>query len=544
MQKEKLHEKLATLPSHTLSERQLYDLEMILSGGFSPLTGFIGEEDYHSVLEDSRLADKTLWPVPITLDTDAEYEVGQEIVLIDSYKLPLAILKISSVYEPDIKKESLSVYGTLDIKHPGVLYLFNHTKKYYIGGEVTKVQDREHFDFTDIRRNPDQLKSHLKEKTEKPIIAFQTRNPIHRAHFELIKRSAEKVGAHILIHPVVGPTKEGDIDYRTRVRGYKRLVERQSEKDTTLSLLPLAMRMAGPREALWHAIIRKNYGATHFIIGRDHAGPGNDSSGKPFYGPYDAQRFVQKHGEEIGIVPVVSEELVYIKESDSYKELKDVLPHETVLSISGTQFRELIRHGKEVPSWFAFKEVIDEIKKANLNKGVAVLFTGLSGAGKSTLARHVKAKVEDLLEKPVSFFDGDIIRSHLTEGLGFSKEDRIKNVARVGFVASEIVKNGGIVLASLVSPYHEAREKFKEQVEVYGTYIEVYVHAPENVLSDRDVKGYYKKQKLGLMKGLTGVDDVYEVPKKPTLSIETSGRETLSDAVDAVVDEIKKVLAK
>jgi len=542
MQKEKLHEKLATLPSHTLSERQLYDLEMILSGGFNPLAGFTDEKDYHSILENSRLRDTTLWPIPITLDTDTEYKVGEELVLVDSYKLPLAILKISSIYEPDIKKESLSVYGTLDLKHPGVSHLFNHTKKYYLGGEVSKVQDREHFDFTDIRKTPNQLKKELKEKTK--IIAFQTRNPIHRAHFELIKRSAEKVGAHILIHPVVGPTKEGDIDYRTRVRGYKKLVEKQAEENTTLSLLPLAMRMAGPKEALWHAIIRKNYGATHFIIGRDHAGPGNDSNGKPFYGPYDAQKFVQAHGEEIGIVPVVSEELVYIKESDSYKELKDVLPNETVLSISGTQFRELIRQGKEVPSWFAFKEVIDEIKKANQNKGVAVLFTGLSGAGKSTLARHVKAKIEEQLEKPVSFFDGDVVRSHLTEGLGFSKEDRIKNVARVGFVASEIVKNGGIVLASLVSPYHEARKKFKEQVEVYGAYIEVYVHAPESVLSDRDVKGYYKKQKLGLMKGLTGIDDVYEVPKSPTLSIETSGRETITAAVNAVIGEIEKALVK
>lgn len=544
MNKEKLHDKLATLPNHTLSERQLYDLEMILSGGFSPLTGFIDQKDYHSILESSRLADKTLWPIPITLDTNTEYPVGQELVLVDSYKLPLAILKISSIFEPDIKKESLSVYGTLDAKHPGVAYLFNQTKKYYIGGKVIKAGKREHFDFTDIRRAPNELKSYLKKKVsgKKPVIAFQTRNPIHRAHFELIRRSAEKVGAHVLIHPVVGPTKEGDIDYRTRVRGYKKLVERQDQKNTTLSLLPLAMRMAGPKEALWHAIIRKNYGATHFIIGRDHAGPGNDSSGKAFYGPYDAQKLVQHHKEEIGIVPVVSEELVYIKESNSYKELKEVQPGETVLSISGTQFRELIRQRKEVPSWFAFKEVIDEIKKANLKRGVAVLFTGLSGAGKSTLARHVKSKIEDLLEKPVSFFDGDIIRSHLTEGLGFSKEDRIKNVTRVGFVASEIVKNGGIVLASLVSPYNEAREKFKEQVEVYGTYIEVYVHAPESILSSRDTKGYYRKQKLGLMKGLTGIDDVYEVPQKPNLMIETSGRKTLAKAVAAVIEEIRKAL--
>ncbi|MEI8062133.1 MAG: bifunctional sulfate adenylyltransferase/adenylylsulfate kinase [bacterium] len=544
-EKIKLHEKLATLPSHTLSERQLYDLEMILSGGFSPLKGFVGKEDYHSILDNVRLANGSLWPIPITLDTNTKYQIGQELILVDEYKTPIGILEVSSIYEPNIQKESLSVYGTLDIKHPGISYLINQTKKYYVGGTVTKINNVEHLDFIEIRKTPIQLHNHLKKKSiiDSPIIAFQTRNPIHRAHFELIQRSAKKVGAHILIHPVVGPTKEGDIDYITRVRGYKKLVEAQDPTTVTLSLLPLAMRMAGPREALWHALIRKNYGATHFIIGRDHAGPGNDSSGKPFYGAYAAQDFVQKYSSEIGIVPVFSEELVYIQESNSYKEVNEVLPEETVLSISGTRFREMIRKQEEVPEWFAFKEVIDEIKKTNNRKGIAILFTGLSGAGKSTLARHVKTKIEHCLERSISFFDGDIIRSHLTEGLGFSKEDRIKNVARVGFVASEIIKHGGIVLASLVSPYHEARKKFKEQVEKYGTYIEIHVHAPQKVLSERDVKGYYKKQSLGLMKGLTGVDDVYEVPQDATLSIDTSNKGTLAQSVNDVVNEIQKVLA-
>lgn len=537
MSKDTIEEKLATLPTHTLTDRQLFDLEMILNGGFAPLKGFVDEKNYHSILENNRLVDGTLWPIPITLDTDEVFEAGQEIILIDQYKTRLGVLEISSVYESDIEKESVSVYGTLDTKHPGVAYLKSNTKKYNLGGEVFKINDREHFDFVDIRKTPHQLKNYIKEKLghEKPVIAFQTRNPIHRAHFELIKRSAEKVGAHILIHPVVGPTKEGDIDYVTRVRGYKKLIEAQKSDDITLALLPLAMRMAGPREALWHAIIRKNYGATHFIIGRDHAGPGSDSNGNPFYGVYDAQELVKLHSDEIGIIPVVSEELVYIKETDSYKEVKDVLPNETVLSISGTQFRDLIQRGEEVPEWFSFKEVIEEIKKAQSKAGIAVLFTGLSGAGKSTIARYVKSKIEHDLDKPVSFFDGDIIRSHLTEGLGFSKEDRIKNVTRVGFVAAEIVKHGGIVLASLVSPYYEARKKFKELIEPHGTYIEIYVHAPTEILSERDTKGYYKKQSLGLMKGLTGIDDTYDIPVNPDLSIDTSLKETLEDTIDQVI---------
>jgi len=521
-----------------LTERQLFDLEMILNGGFAPLTGFVDEADYVSILERTRLADGTVWPIPVTLDVDEAPQVGEEIILLDHYKTQVARLNVSSVFSPDREKEALQVFGTLDQKHPGVAHLFTQTKKFYVGGRVTALQPIEHFDFLEIRRTPAELRAHLAERVPAgtPIVAFQTRNPIHRAHFELARRSSQKINGHTLIHPVVGPTKEGDIDYVTRVRGYKKLIEKRGGDTTTLSLLPLAMRMAGPREALWHAIIRKNYGATHFIVGRDHAGPGNDSNGKPFYGPYDAQKLVAEFADEIGITPVFSEELVYVKEIDDYKEAKDVAPGETVDTISGTQFRELIKTGAPIPEWFSFAEVIEEIKKSQEKRGVAVLFTGLSGAGKSTLARHVKVKLEHDFGKTISFFDGDIVRAHLTEGLGFSREDRIKNVSRVGYVAAEIVRHGGVALASLIAPYEEARQKFKEQVEkAGGKYIEIYVHAPIEVLAERDVKGYYKKHKAGELKGLTGVDDVYEVPKNPNIIIDTSSKDTLRQAVFDIV---------
>lgn len=524
------------MSQHTsiLTERQLFDLEMILNGGFAPLTGFINERDYHSILDRTRLANGTVWPIPITLDVNEAPQISDEIILLDQYKTQVGRLIVESVYAPDIEKEALQVCGTLDQKHPGVAHLFNHTKKWYVGGTVSPLQPIEHFDFLEIRKTPAELKAYLAERVTSgtPIVAFQTRNPIHRAHFELARRSAAKIKGHTLIHPVVGPTKEGDIDYVTRVRGYKKLIEQRGGADITLALLPLAMRMAGPREALWHALIRKNYGATHFIVGRDHAGPGNDSNGKPFYGPYDAQKLVAEFADEIGITPVFSEELVYVKSADTYKELKDVLPSETTDSISGTQFRDLIKRGEPIPEWFSFPEVIDEIRRAQQKRGVAVLFTGLSGAGKSTLARHVKARLEHEFNRTVSFFDGDIVRAHLTEGLGFSREDRIKNVTRVGYVAAEIARHGSIALASLIAPYEEARQKFKEQVEkAGGTYIEIYVHAPLEVLASRDVKGYYKKHKAGELKGLTGVDDVYEVPTNPDLVIETSNSENIESAI-------------
>lgn len=539
-----IKEKIATLPSIILNERQLFDLEMILNKGFAPLKGFLKQDDYESVLEKSRLIDGSIWPIPITLDIDnnaSKFKEGEEVILRDEFNSPIALLDIESVYIPDKNKEVLAVYGTDDETHPGVTYILSKTKDTYIGGQVTEIPHTRHFDFQDIRLSPDELKQKLKKEGHEKVVAFQTRNPIHRAHYELVKKAAKNIGGHALIHPVVGPTKEGDIDYVSRVQSYKALVNAinsNNSDEITLSLLPLAMRMAGPREALWHALIRKNYGATHFIVGRDHAGPGKDKSGKPFYGPYEAQEYIKKFAHEIGIEIITFQEQVYHQIKKEYIDADQITEGDAkagnILSISGTEFRKKLSENEEIPEWFSFPEVIDALRNTIQKKGKVILFTGLSGVGKSTIAKSLKGYIETEIGKPVTFLDGDVVRKHLTEGLGFSKEDRIKNVLRVGFVAAEIAKHGGVVLVSLVSPYAEARNGFRAIVEPYAEYVEVYVTAPMSKLKERDTKGYYLKSDLGLMNNLTGVHDVYEEPERPSLKIDTS-LTSVPDAVSQVI---------
>jgi len=543
-------DKVAILPRLKLTDRQLYELELILNEGFAPLKGFMNEDDYRGVVLQSRLADGTLWPIPIVLDVPFESEfagLGNEIVLTDGYGNPLAILRIESVYTPDREVEARYVYGTTDVTHPGVNYLYNETKPLYIGGTVEQLRERSHPDFSELRRSPKALKEHFKKLAKKKkdfkVVAFQTRNPIHRAHFELIKRAADLHQAHVLIHPAVGPTKTGDIDYVTRVRSYKKLQEKYLP-DSTLSLLPLAMRMAGPREVLLHALVRKNYGATHFIVGRDHAGPGNDKNGKPFYAPYEAQEAALKHADEIGIVIVLSKELAYLAEEKRYVPADEVPVGKATLALSGTEFRRKLLADEEIPEWFSFPEVIEELRGYNKKiakdknifaEGTVFFFTGLSGAGKTTIAEHLKSYIENRYKRQVSFLDGDVVREHLSKGLGFSKEDRDINIERIGFVAGEIAKHGGIVICSPIAPYEETRKKNRERIEEVGRYIEIYVHAPLKILKKRDTKGLYHKAEMGLIKGMTGIDDPYEIPQKPDISIDTSVV-SVDEAVTTIVD--------
>ncbi len=494
--RKKLLEEAARLPSIILTERQYFDLALLLSGGFAPLNSFVDEEDYHSILENVRLKNGAVWPMPIVLDTsDSSLSVGQKFVLKDRYETPMALFEIASVYKSDKKKEAKAVYGTLDTAHPGVSYLFKEVGDFYLSGKLTKISEGQ---FPHGTRTPAELKKILPRGK---VIAFQTRNPIHRAHFELLTSQAKNHKAHLLIHPTIGLTRPGDIDSKTRIRIYehivKRIIAKNGKGKVTLSFLPLAMRMAGPHEALWHALVRKNHGATHFIIGRDHAGPGNDSAGKPFHGPYDAQEFAKRFESKIA-------------------------------KISGTQFRNLLRSGGEIPEWFSFPEVIDELRKAeqkNMQKGLAVFLTGLSSAGKSTIAKILEEEIDRLnLPKKVTVLDGDVSRKYLSKGLGFSKEDRNTNVERLGYVASEIVRHGGIVIVAAIAPYREARNKNRELISKYGTYVEVFVDTSIKECVSRDVKGLYTKARIGLVKGVTGIDDPYEKPEKPEIHIKTKGK--------------------
>jgi sulfate adenylyltransferase len=539
-------EKVAILPRLNLNERQLCDLELLINGAFTPLTGFMTEEEYISVLEKMRLPNGILWPMPIVLDVGetVPHRVGDEVVLCDSYGNPLALFLISSVYIPNKDTEALHVYGTKDVTHPGVRYIYKETKGMYLGGKITGLALNKKYDFLEMRHTPEELRAHFKKKGWNKIIFFQTRNPLHRAHFEMIKRAHAEHKAQIVIHPAVGLTKEGDIDYITRVRAYRKLQNKYLSKEAMISLLPIAMRMAGPREVLWHAIIRKNYGATHFIVGRDHAGPGKNTKGVSFYGPYEAQNIAKLYEKELGLKIIDFKLMVYVEGQGYFPEDK-VPKGSTIRNISGTEFRKMLRSGEEIPEWFSFPEIIEELRggvEREENRGITLFFTGLSGSGKSTIANILYTLLMEAQHKKVTLLDGDVIRQNLSKGLTFSREDRNTNIERIGFVANEITKHGGVAVCSAIAPYKAAREKNRAVISKSGTYIEIYVSTPLAVCKKRDTKGFYKKAEAGLVSHFTGIDDPYEVPDTPEITIDTKKKSALNAAKDIIVYLQKKKL--
>jgi sulfate adenylyltransferase len=529
---EALKQRSGSLPSLELDARQLCDLELLLCGAFSPLQGFLGRADYDGVVEDMRLADGTLWPMPITLEVSEAFSTGlrrgSEVVLRDSQGVPLAVLDVQEIYWPDRLHEAQRVFGTTDRTHPGVAELLGRSGPVCLGGRVRGIQPPAHYDFAELRDTPRSLRAWFAANGWSRIVAFQTRNPMHRAHRELTLRAAQQVGAKLLIQPSVGRTKPGDVDHYTRVRCYRALLPYYPEGSVKLSLLPLAMRMGGPREALWHAIIRKNYGASHFIVGRDHAGPGKDAQGKPFYGPFQAQQLLAQHQEELGIEMVPFPAMVYLVNRDTYVPSTEVSAGDEVREISGTELRRHLHEGTEIPAWFSFPDVVRILRErhpANAPRGFALFFTGLSGAGKSTLAQAVVAQLLEHSSRAVTVLDGDEVRTHLSRGLGFSREDRDANVTRIGYVASEIVRHGGIAVCAPIAPYAGARAQARAMVEAHGAFIEIHVATALEVCEARDRKGLYAQARAGTIAHFTGISDPYEVPAKPELRIDGNAGE-------------------
>jgi sulfate adenylyltransferase len=514
------------LPSMKISMRAQCDLELLTSGAFSPLDRFLDKSSYERVLHEMRLDGGVLWPLPITLTANPEElpNVGNEIVLRNALNEPLAIMRLEEVFSWSPEKEARLALGTNDPRHPLVSEMATWGKV-CISGELKVINLPTYYDFVELRRTPAKVRQELERMGNANVVAFQTRNPLHRIHEELTKRAAEKVGGSLLIHPVVGMTKPGDVDHYTRVRIYRALVEKYYDHNKTLlSLLPLAMRMAGPKEALLHAIIRRNHGANHFIVGRDHAGPGKDSSGNPFYGPYEAQEMLEAHEAEIGVKMVPFEMLVYLPDEERYVEEKDVPKGAKTLNISGTQVREdYLAKGKLLPEWFTRPEtakILRQMYPPKHDQGFCIWFTGLSGAGKSATTQVL---TELLLEhgKTITVLDGDVVRTHLSKGLGFSKEDRDTNILRIGFVAGEIVRQGGVVVCAAISPYRAARNEARKMVG--DNFIMAHVDTPVEVCEERDVKGLYAKARKALAEGnpmgFTGVDDPYEPPIDPEITL-------------------------
>lgn len=574
-------------PDIVLNIRQLCDLELLLNGGFAPLKGFLRQNDYNSVVENMRLTDGNIWPMPIVLPIEKNDDEinnlltkSQHITLKDNQGFPIAIMDNFEIWKPNLQKECQNVYGTNDDNHPYVSMIYSMARSaeingkniYYIGGELRKIQLPKHFDFEDLRKTPEEVKQLFSQKgwgqysnsnqtNNVNIVGFQTRNPMHRSHFELTKYALREAGnnSKLLLHPVVGITQDCDVNYHLRVRCYKKLMNAYGN-DAVLSLLPLSMRMAGPREALWHALIRKNYGCTHFIVGRDHAGPSyKTKDGKDFYGPYDAHQLLLKHKDEIGINIILAQMIVYVKELNGYLPINkvneinnaidegrggDCHNHNhnedgrlTVLNISGTEQRRLLSTGQDIPEWFTFPEIANELKREfkKINeRGLCLYFVGLSGSGKSTLANALHSKLLELeVNRGISILDGDIVRQHLSKGLGFSREDRSINVQRIGYVASEIVKHGGVVLCANIAPYENDRTVNRNLIQANGNYVEIYVNTTIDVCESRDAKGLYQLAKKGIIKQFTGISDPFEEPKKPEINI--NGADSLENNMNTII---------
>ncbi|HUF89532.1 MAG TPA: bifunctional sulfate adenylyltransferase/adenylylsulfate kinase [Gemmatimonadota bacterium] len=515
-----------TLPSIQVSERVVCDLELMATGAFSPLDRFMGREDLDRVLGEMRLAGGHLFPIPVTLPVgdDAPVEEGRPLALRNAKNQLLAVVDVEEIYAWDRRRTAAEGLGTVDPRHPMVAEMERWGSR-FVSGPVRVLELPGHHDFHELRLTSAETRRRLESYGHGNVVAFQTRNPLHRVHEELTKRAIQKVDGVLLLHPVVGMTKPGDVDHYTRVRTYKALATNYYDPDRILlALLPLAMRMAGPREALWHAIIRRNHGANHLIVGRDHASPGVDSEGKPFYGPYDAQEIVEAHVGELGVTPLPFSELVYLEDEGRYEETSRVPAGARVASISGTQVREeYLRNGKKLPEWFTRPEVADILAESHPprhRQGACIWFTGLSGSGKSTTADVLTTL---LLEhgRQVTVLDGDVVRTHLSHGLGFSKEDRDVNIRRIGFVAAEIVRHGGIVICAAVSPYRSTRNDVRAMIG-QGQFVEVFVDTPLDVCEERDVKGMYAKARRGEIKNFTGIDDPYERPEDPEIRLDTT----------------------
>lgn len=550
MTDQKVHN--STQYSIVLDDRELCDLEMILVGGFAPLEGFLDRKNYLSVVENMRLSNGTVWPMPIQCATDKNNvpPIGAHVNLLKKDNTVVATLEVKDTWPVDVEYESKHVVGTTDVAHPYVHWMLTKRNKWYVGGKVTSHVPIEHYNFTDLRYTPKQSREWFEKLRQtrgvKNIVGFQSRNPLHFCHMKLITNALQNVAdSHVFIHPVVGETQPGDVNPYHRVRCYRHALKHLPEGKVTLSVIPLAMRMAGPREALWHALIRKNYGCTHFIVGRDHAGPSSCHSvtGKKFYDPFAAHKLCLSVQDEIGITFLLSPEIVFSTTRNAYILKTEVKDNEELEFISGSEVRRRLREGLEIPEWFSPPEVVKELRTSTKDCGLCIYFVGLSGAGKSTIATALSCKLKEKMGVNVAtILDGDIVRRELSRGLGFDRKDRSINVRRIGFVASEIVKHGGICICANIAPYRQDRRHNRQIISQYGKYIEVYVSTDLEECERRDVKGLYKKARSGEITQFTGISDPFEVPtEKEAISIDTVNK-SVTDTVNELWDKIVLLL--
>ncbi|MCW9057771.1 MAG: bifunctional sulfate adenylyltransferase/adenylylsulfate kinase [Gammaproteobacteria bacterium] len=535
---EHLKDESKDFPSLTLTQRQTCDLELLLSGGFSPLESFMDKAAYEGVVDNMRLPDGTLWPMPIVLDVPAAFaaklQPGLRIALRDAEGFMPAVLKVWDIWQPDKRREAEAVYGTTSDQHPGVRYLYEQVKDTYISGTLEGIQLPVHFEFQTLWDTPEELRALFAKMGWRKVVAFQTSKPMHRLQRDITLQAAKEIGGHILLHPTVGMTKPGDLHYYARVHCYQAIRRYFPHNLAALSLLPLAMRMAGPRESLWHAIVHQNHGCSHLIVGPKHAYPppprsngnGGANPGEGFYAPYASQELLARHQDELHIQMIPVEAQCYVPSKDRFLPVSQIEKQRLDCNeYTDAQLKQDLAHGNDIPEWFSYPEVVRELRKVyppRSRQGFTLFFTGLSGSGKSTLAKIIYAKLVEAGGRPVSLLDGDIVRQNLSSELGFSKAHRDLNIRRIGFVASEITKNGGIAICAPIAPYHSTRRAVREMIEEQGAFIEIHVATPLEVCEARDRKGLYAKARRGEIPEFTGISDPYEIPETPELRIDTS----------------------
>jgi sulfate adenylyltransferase len=516
-------------PSWTLTPRQLCDLELLMNGGFAPLTSFMGRQDYESVCARLRLTDGSLWPLPVVLDVPddlaATLQGGATLALRDTEGTLLAALRVTDVWMPDRIAEAHAVYGTVSASHPGVDVLLNHTARWYVGGRLEEVQRPIHHDFQSLRLTPEEVRADFAARGWTRVVAFESRNPMTRAHDAIVRRVMRDVEAALLLHPVFGVRKPGDLDPYATARSFHTTIAHLPPGRARLALLPHAARLAGPREALLGALIRRNFGCTHFIVGRDHAGPGVGQDGGWFYDEYAACDLLETHRAELGIAVVPVPKYVYVKDLDRHIPRSEVVPGSTVLQMSHTDLRHRLEAGLDIPHWFMAGDIADQVRAAHpprSERGLTIFFTGLSGAGKSTVASLLAVRLNETGERLVTLLDGDVVRRHLSSELGFSKEDRDLNIRRIGFVASEVARHRGIAICAPIAPYDQVRKEVRQMADAAGGFILVHLTTPLEVCEQRDPKGLYAKARAGLVSHFTGVSDPYEEPADAELKINTA----------------------
>jgi sulfate adenylyltransferase len=439
----------------------------------------------------------------------------------------LAILTVEDIWQPDKNREARSVFGTDEpTTHPSVRYLYEQVGNWYIGGSLEGVQLPIHYDFKDLRLTPADSHREFLENGWRNVIGFQTEKHLHCAHREMIFSAAHEAHGSIFLQPVVGLSHAGDLNHYTQVRCYQQILMKFPKHMIMLGLIPMAMRKAGPREALWQAIVKKNYGCSHFMVADDHGDPlVNNGSDERYYSLHEAQEMVHKYETEIGIKMVPLKKMVYVEDRAQYLPESEVEHWMQMKRISSTELKRRLEKGLDIPEWFSYPEVVAELRRVyppRRKQGITIFITGLPSAGKSTLAKVLLVKFMELRDRPVTLLDGDIVRKNLSSELSFTKEHRNLNIRRIGFVANEITKNGGIAICAPIAPYEESRRYNRELISRHGGYIEVYLATPMEVCEQRDRKGIYAKARTGKVSGVTGIDDPYMPPSNSEIVLDTS----------------------